>query len=253
MTPRFVVLALVLAFFPALAIGAAIDDDDLKLARSLMRPGYDLAGVQQQLIEGAPYVKDWWHEAKRSNLVIRDLNGDGLKDVFMAVEENPKTQGFDSGECLSSSEVEGRIICWGTREIEVHYQQPDGSYRLGTRSSEPMMDRGEGGMDPDPFKGFTVTPKGSIRIHFSGGAGWVWEYVYTVQYRKDDVYVIGVYSYSCNGARDDVECYADDHNLLTGRWWRKTWTGDGKDSKVEKGVMKTPRPYRLKDASAPGE
>ena len=50
-------IALAFAFFPAFAIGGAIDDDDLKLARSLMRPGYDLAGVQQQLIEGPPYVK----------------------------------------------------------------------------------------------------------------------------------------------------------------------------------------------------
>jgi len=235
--------------FPALTIGAAIDDDDLKLARSLMRPGYDLAGVQQQLIEGVPYVKDWSHEAKRSNLVIRDLNGDGLKDVFMAVEENPKIQGAEGVSCEVPDRVGEREICWGAREIEVHYQQPDGSYRLGTRSSQLMMSRDEGGMDPDPFKGFTVTPKGSIRIHFSGGAGWKWESVYTVQFRKDDVYVIGTYDYLCSGARDDIECYKTDANLLTGQYTEETWIGDQKNRRVRKGVKKNVHPYRLSEAS----
>ena len=235
-------------FFPVFAIGAAIDDDDLKLARSLMRPGYDLAGVQRQLLAEPGYVEEWWREAKHSYLLIRDLDGDGLKDLFMAVEENPKIQGAEAVSCEMPDRVEAREICWGAREIEVHYQQPDGSYRLGARSSQLMMGRDEGGMDPDPFKGFTLTPKGSIRIHFSGGAGWVWEYVYTVQFRKDDVYVIGVYEYSCNGVRDDVECYKTDANLLTGQWWKEAWVGDGNRKRIRKGIMKTMHSYRLKDA-----
>jgi hypothetical protein len=241
-------VALAFAFFPALVAGAAIDDDDLNLARSLMRPGYDLAGAQQQLLTGPAYVKDGWHEAKRSNLLIRDLNGDGLKDVFMAVEENPKIQGVNGASCEMPDRNGECAICWGAREIEVHYQQPDGSYRLGARSSRLMMSRDDGGMDPDPFKGFTMTPKGAIRIHFNGGAGWVWAYVYTVQVRKDDLYVIGAYEHSCNGARDDVECYEADVNLVTGQWSKETWIGDGENRKVRKGVMKTLRPCRLRDA-----
>jgi hypothetical protein len=103
-------------------------------------------------------------------------------------------------------------------------------------------------MTSDPFKGFTLAPKGTIRIHYSGGAGSAWEYVYTVQFRKDDVYVIGSYEYSCSGSRGDVECYKADANLLTGQWQKETWIGDGKNRRVRKGLMKTMRPYRLKDA-----
>ena len=106
-------------------------------------------------------------------------------------------------------------------------------------------------MAPDPFGGFEVTPKGAIRIRFSGGAGWKWESVYTVQFRKDDVYVIGTYDYSCSGARDDVECYKTDVNLLTGQWTIVTWIEDGRNRRVRKGVEKTKHPYRLKDAVPP--
>ena len=248
MSLRLATLAIVC--FPTFAIGAAIDDDDLKLARSLMRSGYDLAGVQQHFLEKPGYLGDeeWWHEMKRSYLLVRDLNGDGLKDVFMAVEENPKIQGAEGVSCKMPDRVGAREICWGAREIEVHYQQPDGSYHLGAWSSQLMMGRDEGGMDTDPFKGFTLTPKGSIRVHFNGGAGWVWEYIYTVQFRKDDVYVIGTYEYFCNGVRDDVECYKASANLLTGQWWIETWIGDGDDRRVQKGIMKTMHSYRLKDA-----
>jgi len=134
MSLRLATLAIV--FFPVFAIGADIDDDDLKLARSLMRPGYDLAGVQRQLLAEPGYVEEWWREAKHSYLLIRDLDGDGLKDLFMAVEENPKIQGAEAVSCEMPDRVEAREICWGAREIEVHYQQPDGSYRLGARSSQ---------------------------------------------------------------------------------------------------------------------
>lgn len=65
----------------------------------------------------------------------------------------------------------GREFCWGEREIEVPYQQPDGSYCLGTRTSKLMMSRDTGGMAPGPFGGFEVTPKRAIRIRFGGGAG----------------------------------------------------------------------------------
>ena len=138
-------------------------------------------------------MKDWWYAATSSNLLVRDLNGDGLTDVFMAVEDNPKLQDAQGHPCKRPDRDTGCDITWGEREIEVFYQQSDGSYRLGTRSSNLMMSRDEGGMDPDPFKGFTLTPKGSIRVTFNGGAGWTWEYVYTLQFRKDDVYLIGVY------------------------------------------------------------
>lgn len=233
---------------PVLASGADIDDADLKLARSLTRPAYDIAGLQRQLVAAPERVQDWWRERKSSYLVIRDLNGDGRKDVFMAVEPNPVIQGAGGVSCEMPDRIGEREFCTGAREIEVHYPQPDGSYRLDTRTSKLMMSRDEGGMDPDPFKGFTVTPKGSIRIHFSGGAGWKWESVYTVQFRKDDVYVIGAYDYSCSGARDDVECYKTDANLLTGQWSKKTWIGDGENRRVRKGINKTMHPYRLKDA-----
>jgi hypothetical protein len=212
-----------------------------------MRPGCDLVGVQAMLLEGPSYVKDWWREGKRSNLLIRDINGDGREDVFMAVEENPKIEDAQARPCEKPDREWGCYTTWGEREIEIHYQQPDGSYRLGARS-RLMMNRDEGGMDPDPFKGFTITPKGSIRIHFSGGSGWVWEYIYTVQFRKNDVYVIGAYTYECNAARDDVECYKADANLLTGQWWYSTWIGDGKHHEVKKGKMKIRRTHRLKDA-----
>jgi hypothetical protein len=241
-------VALALAVFPVLASSTDIDDDDLNLARSLMRPAYDIAGLQRQLIEEPERVQDWWRERKSSYLVIRDLNGDGRIDVFMAVEPNPVIRGSGGVSCEMPDRIGEREFCWGVREIEVHYQQPRGSYRLGTRTSKVMMSRDEGGTDPDPFKGFTVTPKGSIRIHFSGGGGGKWESVYTVQFRKDDVYVIGTYEYSCNGARDDVECSKADANLLTGRWAKETWSGDGENRRVRKGFNKTMRPYRLKHA-----
>jgi hypothetical protein len=233
-----------LAFMLTICVGATITDDDLKLARSLMRPGYDITGMQQQIIKGAPQVKDWWHDANRSNLVIHDLNGDGRKDVLMVVEENPKVQGKKGVMCEMPGRIEGHEICWGEREIEVHYQQPDGSYRLVARSSKLMMPREGGAIDYDPFAGFTLTPKRSIQVTFSYGTGWTWEKVYTLQFRNDDVYVIGVYESSCS---PQLECMANDANLLTGQWRMKSSTGDGKQQET-KGVMKAMRPWRLKYA-----
>ena len=240
-----------LCTLPVLAIGADIDDADLKLARSIMRPGYDIAGFQLKLLESPKDLQDWWQMRKSAYLVIRDLNGDGRKDVFMAVEPNPVIVAAGVS-CEVEKQIGERELCFRAREIEVHYQQPDGSYRLGTVTSKLMMGRDEGGMSLDPFNGFTVTPKGSIRIGFSGGAGWNWEYAYTVQFRKDDVYVIGTYEYSSNSVRADEKCYKSDANLVTGQWSTETWFGNGEKRRVRKGINKTLRPYSLKDADKPG-
>lgn len=189
---------------------------DRKLAESLLRPGYALA-----------------HE---SAALVHDINNDGRKDVLMAVERNC-AEGSGGPPC----EADG-----GERSLEVHYGQPDGSYRLAIRSGL-MMARDEGGMDQEPFNGFTVTPKGSVVVSFSGGAGWVWEYRYTLQFRKDDVYVIGASEYHCSGARSDVECRKADVNLLTGRWHSVSWVGESA-RRTRQGVTRSNRLYRLKDA-----
>jgi hypothetical protein len=197
-------------------LAAAEPGAERKLAESLLRPGYTLA-----------------HE---SGALVHDVNNDGRKDVLMAVERSC-AEGSGGPPC----EADG-----GERSLEVHFGQPDGSYRLAIRSGL-MMGRGEGGMDPEPFKGFTVTPKGSVVVAFSGGAGWVWEYRYTMQFRHDDIYVIGASMYECSGARSDVECYRAEVNLLTGRWRYQSWVGESA-RRTRQGVTRSVQLYRLKDA-----
>ncbi len=234
----------------ALSATAVEEPATLKLARSLMPKGYDLARVQELLLGGQAVRADALAEVVASSLIIHDLNGDGLKDVFMVIEPNPAFPKAGSRDCEITHALDGREVCWGNRVIEVYYQQNDGSYRLGTRSTSLMMNRGEGGMNPDPFTGMWLTPKGSIQLRFEGGAGWKWEYVYTLKYWQDDIHVIGRTTYECNGVRDDVECFRHDINLRTGQWWRESWMAPAGRVKKQKGVDKNVRPIRLQDAQA---
>lgn len=190
---------LILLFSLALTFQAQADvASDIAFLRTLAPAGTDVAQIQTEIWMGSSEADAF--DVAASNYVITDFNDDHHQDVLVIFEENPKWNG---------GEMEP-----GGRTIHFFLGQADGSYKAVSQNNAIVLGYHDGGVWGDPLEGMYLNEKGSVVLSFYGGSAWRWGHSYTFQFRKTDLYVIGLDTMSMYSRSGEYE--STSINLLTG-------------------------------------
>ena len=235
---------LITAFLPLVALADA--SEDLKLVRSLLPSGTDVAQVQALLMIGGAESEAL--RAAAENLVIHDFNSDGRNDVAVIVDENPRLENWETNEkCDKYDPVTGCELAYGKRYLDIHLAQTDGTYSLALSSQPLVLRADEGGVWGDPLVGLSANKKGSLLLNFYGGSAWRWSQTHTVQFRQDDFYLVGRTEQSMWVG--DMRFKKKDVNLITGTV-NESWSkGEGHSTHKKKYRIKTKPLQKIRDIS----
>jgi hypothetical protein len=203
---------------------------DVELIRSLAPQNHDLAQVQTLLLRGESTEEALKFASQ--NYLLQDVNNDGLKDLVVIFEQNPTLKNWETDQPCEKLDYEKSCdVAHGPRIINFYLGQQDNSLKLVLSKASYILAADEGGVFGDPLVGLSINKKQSISIQFYGGSNWRWGYTDTVQFRKNDFYVIGKDSlYTFTG---DGRFNSKSENLLTGLVIEKS-AKDGEANVIEK-------------------
>jgi len=192
------------------------------LIRSIAPNGYDLATVQSSIIEGNS--EDDSIERARHFYLKSDLTHDGIQDLMVILEENPKIENYKTKEpCETLDYDKGCRLIHGQRILNIYTQSTNETYRLILSKPDFVLTADEGGVWGDPLQEAKVNKKHAFIISYYGGSSDRWQISLTVQFRqaskeikKSDFYIVGFDSLSMNTHElDDYEKISK--NYITGR------------------------------------
>lgn len=198
-----------LAFIASLA--HADDAQQIAAVRALLPAGTDIAQTAALRINGGSADDEL--SAAKTNMLVHDFDGNGVNDLAVIVEVNPKLL-IDYDESKPCDHVDYDTNCYivyGKRKLSIYM---NGATQPTFENEAAVLGGDEGGVFGDPLEGLTINKKGSLKLSFYGGSAWRWGMTYTIQFRQDNFYLVG---YSDNyGWTGDLRWDTTDTNFLTG-------------------------------------
>ena len=187
------------------------DTARIAAVRALLPAGTDIAQTAALRLNGGTAQEDV--SVATSNIVVHDFDGNGLADLAVIVEADPKLL-TDYDETKPCDHVDYDTNCYmsyGKRKLSIYM---NGAAQPNFENEAAVLGADEGGVFGDPLEGLTLNKKGSLMLSFYGGSAWRWGMTYTIQFRKDNFYLVG---YSDNyGWTGDLRWDTSDANFLTG-------------------------------------
>lgn len=208
---------------------------ELGRIRALLPENTDIAQIQSALLRGASEQEA--EEMAKQNYLIADFNRDGFSDIVVLAEQNPTLVDFRTEKPCEKYDPGVCELNFGDRSFNVYLGQSDGGHRLDFSNRGIVLRADEGGVFGDPLEGLSRNAKGSIRLNFYGGSAWRWAYTWTIQYRKNDFYLVGRTSMSL--WTGDLRFESKDINLITGGVIEKRSKGEGHPTLRKKYKVKT--------------
>ncbi len=186
---------------------------DIETIRGLAREGSDVAQIQAALLNGVSENEAL--EVGSQNYVIRDFDGDGITDLVVIFEQNPRLLDDNGQACSHEDWQTGCRIEYGPRTLQFWNGQKNGKlYNLVSENNKIVLGADEGGVFGEPLLGLSLNKKGSLILSFYGGSAWRWSMDFTFQFRKNDLFLIGYDDYS--GWTGDGRSETSSTNYLTG-------------------------------------
>ena len=223
---------------------------DIQKVRALLPTGTDIAQVQALLMMGGTESEAL--KLAGENLVIKDFNSDGRKDIAVIVDENPHLENWETNEkCDKYDPAANCELSFGKRYLDVYLAQANEGYALLLSSQSIVLRADEGGIWGDPLVGLSLNRKGSLLINFYGGSAWRWSYTHTLQYRRDDFYLVGRTQDSMWVG--DLRFERKDVNLITGEVSESWSKGEGHSTHRKKYRIKPKPLQKVRDIIELGE
>lgn len=205
-------LALILALVTPFTSKAANLAQEINYVRAFLPAGQDIAQLQFQLMNKATLQEAM--EAAKSNYVLRDITGDGIKDLLVISEPKPLYRNAETGK-LCNSEDEPK--CWrefGRRELHFFMGDAQGRLHWSFTNDRMVLAADEGGVFGDPLQGFTIRKSGAVALTVFGGSAQKWGYTDVMQYRHGELKVIGFDDLQINGVTGTMQEIST--NYITG-------------------------------------
>lgn len=190
-------LTLVLALIAPLTSKAANLAQEINYVRTFLPAGQDIAQLQFQLMNKATLIEAM--QAAQNNYVLRDITGDGIKDLLVISEPKPVYKNAVTGELCQSEEEQG---CWrefGRRELHFFIGDAKGRLQWSFTNDRMVLAADEGGVYGDPLEGFSVRKSGAIALKVFGGSAQKWGFTDVMQFRNGELKVIGFDDLQVNG------------------------------------------------------
>ncbi len=206
-------LALSAVLVLSTVMARAQDQDTARIAavRALLPTGVDIAQTAALRLNGGTAEDDV--AVAKTNILIHDFDGNGVTDMAVIVQADPKLL-IDYDETKPCDRVDYDTNCYmsyGKRKLSIYM---NGATQPNFENESAVLGADEGGVFGDPLEGLTVNKKGSLMLSFYGGSAWRWGMTFTIQFRKDNFYLVG---YSDNyGWTGDLRWDTSDTNFLTG-------------------------------------
>lgn len=144
------------------------------LGAALLGPGVLFASERALRHDALPPAVQPFVESGSRVLALEegDLNGDGLRDVLLVLERQPKP---DAAEPVEE----------GQRPLLILLRCADGSLNLAKRNERVIYCATCGGIFGDPFVEVKVGNRGFTIFHY-GGSNWRWSTEYRFQHSRRD-------------------------------------------------------------------
>lgn len=205
------ILSAALLVSTGLAHAQSIDASQVAAIRRLLPAGTDIAQTAALRLNGGSAEGDL--QLAKTNILIRDFDGNGVSDAVVLVEANPKLL-TDYDETKPCDHVDYDTNCYmlyGPRKMSIYM---NGETVPSFENEKMVLGADEGGVWGDPLESLTVNKKGSLMLSFYGGSSWRWGMTYTIQFRNNGFYLVG-YTDN-NGWTGDLRWDTSDTNFLTG-------------------------------------
>ncbi len=207
----------------ALIGSASAATPTLDEVRKLLPPGTDVAGVAIAALQASSETAVT--SISSQYIASHDLNGDGIPDLAVIVEDAPQIMRndiWDHEEPCVTYDVSKCTIIGGARRLEIFLGCGDGGFKLFETSTDKLVfTANDGGVKGDPLEPISVSAKGSISISTWGGSSDVWSYTDVIQFRKDGFYMIGRSAGGYSSFDPEQSQMSTDTNLITGAQIRK--------------------------------
>lgn len=206
-------LALVLAFVTPFTSKAANLAQEINYVRAFLPAGQDIAQLQFQLMNKATPQEAM--EAAKSNYVLRDITGDGIKDLLVISEPKPVYRNTVTGALCQSEEEDSHCYReFGRRELHFFIGDAKGRLHWSFTNDRMVLAADEGGVYGDPLQGFFVRKSGAIALKVFGGSAQKWGFTDVMQYRQGELKVIGFDDLQINGVTGTMQEIST--NYITG-------------------------------------
>lgn len=187
------------------------DAAQIAAIRALLPAGTDIAQTVAHRLNGASTADELY--VAKSNILVRDFDGNGVEDLVVLVEVNPKLL-TDYDETKPCDHVDYETNCYmsyGPRKISIYM---NGESTPSFENDQIVLSAEDGGVWGDPLENLSLNKKGSLMLSFYGGSSWRWGMTYTIQFRNNGFYLVG-YTYN-SGWTGDLRWDTSDTNFLTG-------------------------------------
>lgn len=160
---------------------------DLALVKKVVPKGKSIAREYQikNNLNGdgsVNYTEQEQAEILASSYVVYDINKDGIKDIYVVIEETVCSEDLIAGKCPQES-----YYGWTAknRTLQVYFGQKNGSYKLMGYSQNLMLNDGDGGAAMrDPLESLTIDENGFLSLGYWGGSALKWGHNFKIQYRQ---------------------------------------------------------------------
>ena len=160
--------------------GAAAPKDPaqvIEAIKTLLPKGLELAGAydHSDFSQVVPLTSIDYQNAVAKSYMVLDLTKGGQEVLLVAAEYPP------------TSDADGPSL--GERVLLVFRKDASGVLKKVAEGPKVIMNGDSGGMQGDPFQGFTSGGLGVFKIYHEGGSSEQWSVVQTFAFRGKEIYL----------------------------------------------------------------